>query len=185
MTAFLALVVSLAATDSPAVANAGFENVDQQTGAPADWKFTSLPKQAHLVRYETKADPGGAASRALSITIAADHPEQKVSYNAHQDVPGIVAGKQYRVSAKVQAQGLRTLPMVVVQCLDQTGSQFLAFGRSQEKELRADVGEWESVQTEVTVPAGTSTFRLRIGVTAAGNAGGTALIDDIQVVEVQ
>ena len=187
MTASLsfALLAVLVATHSPAVANADFETVDQQTGAPAGWRFTSLPKQAHLVRYETEAAAGRSASRALTITIAADHPEQKVSYNAHQDIPGIIAGKKYRVSAKVQTRGLRSLPIVVVQCLDQRGGKFLAFGHSQEKELRADVAEWETVHTEVVVPPGTSTFRLRIGITAAGNAGGTAFIDDVQIVEVE
>jgi hypothetical protein len=185
MEILFAALLGIVATDAPTVANPGFEELSQRTGLPLGWSFTSLPGQANLVRYEARAPRAGQKSQALAITVAGDHPEKEVAYNAHQDVLGIVAGKKYRVSAKVRTQGLRTLPMVVVQCLDETGTKHLLIARSAERALAGDVKDWERVETEVTVPEGTVTFRLRIGVPAAGNAGGTALIDDIQVVEAQ
>lgn len=183
MEVLFAALLGIVAADAPTVSNPGFEELSGRGGLPAGWSFTYLPTQSDLVRYETRAPHGSQKSRALTITVAGDHPEKEVAYNAHQDVPGIVAGKTYRVSAKVQTQGLRTLPMVVVQCLDATGTIPFVVARSRERTLIGDVKDWEHVETEVTVPAGTATFRLRLGIPAAGNAGGTAVIDDIEVVE--
>jgi hypothetical protein len=185
MNVLFVMLLGLIAAEAPAVTNAGFEKVNEQTGMPSGWSFTSLPKGTNLVRYKTKAVREGRESRALFISVAADHPEKNVAYNAHQDLRGFVAGKTYRVSAKVQTQGLRTLPMVVVQCLDESGAKHLASSRSPERKLKEDVVEWENVAAQVTIPTGTSTVRLRIGIPAEGNAGGTALIDDVEIVEVE
>jgi hypothetical protein len=185
MTALFALLVASVALESPAVVNPGFEDIDQQTATPVGWSFTSLPSQPRLVQYETKVDPAGTASRALAISVVPDHPPRTVAYNAHQDLQGIVAGKKYRVTAKVQTRGLRTLPMVVVQCLNDTGDRTLAVARTEERDLQGDVIQWEKVQTEVAVPEGTSKLRLRIGIPSDGNAGGTAMFDDISVVAVE
>ena len=108
-----------------------------------------------------------------------------MAYNAHQDVTGFIAGKTYRVSANVQTKGLRTLPMIVVQCLDASGKNCLTIARSPERKLDSDLDQWERVQTDVTVPEGTSIFRLRIGIPSDGNAGGVALIDDITITEAE
>ncbi|WP_298865675.1 hypothetical protein [uncultured Gimesia sp.] len=185
MTMFLALLLSAVTTEAPQVVNAGFETINERTETPVGWSFTSLPNQAHLVSYKTAVVPSGTKTRALSISVVPNHPDQRVAYNAHQDVQGVVAGKKYRVAARVQARGLQTLPMVVVQCLDESGNKMLAFARTEERKIDNDVEKWENVQTEVTVPEGTSTFRLRIGIPAEGNAGGTALIDDIRIVEIK
>ena len=181
-----ALLFGLAATGNPTVTNPGFEERAERSGAMLGWSFTSLPNEPRLVRYRTKAVVSdGQETNALFITVAADHPSKNVAYNAHQDVQGVVAGKTYRVSAKVQTQGLSTLPMIVVQCLDATGGKYLAFARSPERRLSSDVRKWERVETEVTVPQGTAAFRLRIGIPAEGNAGGTAMIDDVEIVEIK
>ena len=74
--------------------------------------------------------------------------------------------------------------MIVVQCLDQTGMQSLGFARSAERKLSGDLIEWERIETDITVPGGTIFVRLRIGISAEGNAGGTAVIDEVAVVEV-
>jgi hypothetical protein len=119
------------------------------------------------------------------ITVAANHPGQTVAYNAHQDVTGFAAGKTYRVSANVQTKGLRSLPMIVVQCLDASGKNCLTVARSPERKLDRDLDQWERVHANVTVPEGTSIFRLRIGIPSNGNAGGLALIDDITLTEAE
>ncbi len=182
MEMFLAVLLGVVASDEPVVSNPGFEQISKQAGRPQGWQFTSLQNEAHLVRYETKVGEG-QESRALLITVAGNHPDKKVAYNAYQDVPGIIAGKSYRVSAKVRTQGLRTLPMIVVQCLDSSESKFVACARSPERALKDDIQQWERIETTVLVPDGTATFRLRIGIPAESNAGGTAMIDDIEVVE--
>ncbi|MGE3780916.1 MAG: hypothetical protein AB7F89_27255, partial [Pirellulaceae bacterium] len=92
-----------------------------------------------------------------------------------------VPGQSYRVSARVQTRGLSTLPMIVVQCLDGTGSRYEKFARSADRMLSNDVREWEDITAEFAVPDGTATVRLRIGIPARGNAGGTALIDQVTV----
>lgn len=185
MTMLFALLLGAVATDSPQVVNSDFETVNERTETPVGWSFTSLPKKSHLVSYKTTVDPAEKDSRALSITVTPDHPQLRVAYNVHQDVQKFVAGKKYRVAAKVQARGLQTLPMVVVQCLDESGTKLLAFARTEERQLKKDVEQWENVETELMVPEGTSTFRLRIGIPAEGNAGGTALIDDVRIIEVK
>lgn len=164
------------------VANAGFEELRGETSFPRDWGFTSLPEKAHLVRYESVAD-ASSASRCLLIAIARDHPERVVAYNALQDVPGFVAGKTYRVSAMVRTEGLRSRPFVCAQCLDASKTKFVGFAVTPKTALDADIDDWERIETTITVPEGTATFRVRVGISSEGNAGGSALIDDIQVVE--
>jgi hypothetical protein len=183
----LAAVLCVVAVDVPAVANPGFEEF-REAALPYGWQYLPqgwhcchLPGETNLVRYQTKAAEGSDA-RALLITVAEDHPEKYVCYNVMQDMPGFAAGKTYRVSAKVQTRGLRKLPFVCVQCLD-AESKFVRITCSPERVLEGDVEEWERVETKVTVPEGTTKFRLRIGVTSQGNEGGTAMIDDIEVVE--
>jgi hypothetical protein len=185
MSVALAALLMAAAAGLPEVDNPGFEQISDQTGAPEGWSFTSLPVKPDLVRYAAATPAVGRESRALVITLAANQPAQTVAYNAHQDVTGFVVGKTYRVSANVQTKGLRTLPMIVVQCLDGSGKQCLAFARSPERKLDGDLDQWERVQTDVTVPEGTSIFRLRIGIPSDGNAGGLALIDDISITEAE
>jgi len=185
MSVVLAAVLMAAAAGVPEFANPGFEQISDQTGVPEGWSFTSLPGKPDLVRYAGEAPAAGRESRALVITVAANHPAQTVAYNAHQDVTGFVAGKTYRASANVQTKGLRSLPMVVVQCLDASGKNCLAFARSPERKLDGDVDQWERVHANVKVPEGTSIFRLRIGIPSDGNAGGLALIDDITITEAE
>jgi hypothetical protein len=189
MEMFLAVLLAVVAADAPVVSNPGFEQVREQTGLPKSWRdlpqgwhCTSLPNEVRLVCYETTVGEG-QESRALQITVAADHPDTKVAYNATQDVKGFVAGKSYRVSAKVRTQGLGNLPMICVQCLDPSGSKFVAFARSPGRALNADIQEWERIETTILVPEGTAIFRLRVGIPSEGNAGGTAMIDDVEVVE--
>lgn len=186
MKLLLALLCStVAATSAINVNNSGFENVDERTKLPVGWGYTSLPGQSDLVQYKITTLPGDKDSKALAITVSKNHPVQQVAYNAFQDVPGIETGKTYKVSARVQTRGLETMPMVVVQCIDQTGNKYLSFARTPERQLQQDIKEWQSVETMVTVPEGTSKFRLRAGIPAKGNAGGTAILDDITVTEVE
>ena|SRR5687768_1042383 len=185
MSVALAAFLMVSAAGLPEVANPGFEQISDQTGAPERWSFTSLPGKPGLVRYSAVTPAAGRESRALVITVAANHPDQTVAYNAHQDVTGFAAGKTYRVSANVQTKGLRSLPMIVVQCLDDSGKKPLAIARSTERKLDSDLDQWERVETDVTVPEGTSVFRLRIGIPSNGNAGGIALIDDISITEAE
>jgi hypothetical protein len=191
MEMFLAVLLGVIATDAPVVSNPGFEQIREQTGwpegwasLPEGWHCSSLPSEAHLVRYETKAGEG-PESRALLITVASDHPDKQIYYNVTQDVPGIIAGKSYRLSAKVRTRGLRTAPFVCAQCLDSSKSKFVAIVTSPPRELTADIEQWERVETKITVPEGTTALRLRIGVTDDGNEGGTAIIDDIEVIEAE
>jgi len=188
----LAVLLSVVATDAPVpvVSNPGFEQVREQSGfpevwglQPQGWHLCHLPNEQHLVRYETKASDG-QESKALLITVADDHPDKVVAYNAMQDVPGFVAGKSYRVSAKVRTQGLRNMPFICAQCLDSTKAKFVGFAGTPKRALQADIQEWERIETTILVPEGTATFRLRVGVASEGNAGGTAMIDDIEVIEV-
>ena len=188
MEMFFAVLLGVVAVDAPAISNPGFEQTRQQTGLPQDWQelpqgwqFTYLANEAHLVRYQTKSIPD---SRVLLITVASDHPDKNVAYNVWQDVPGIVAGTTYRVSANVQTRGLRHLPFVCVQCLDASGSKFVGFACSPQRAIEADVEKWERVETKIKVPDGTTTFRLRIGIPSEGNAGGTASIDDVKIDEI-
>jgi hypothetical protein len=172
-----------AAAGVPEVGNPGFEQISDLMGAPEGWSFTSLPGKPELVRYAAETPAAGRESRALVIAVAANHPGQTVAYNAHQDVTGFIAGRTYRVSANVQTKGLRTLPMIVVQCLDASGKNCLRIARSPERKLAGDVDQWERIHAVVTVPEGTSVLRLRIGIPSDGNAGGLALIDDIAITE--
>jgi hypothetical protein len=186
MQVLLAIILGLASNGGPAVINGGFEQKDQLTGMPSDWSFTSLPGGKNLVCYGTESvETNGRKSHALVISVAADHPSERVAYNAHQDLTKLVPGKTYRVSANVRTQGLTTLPMVVVQCLDETGRKYLAFARSAERELSGDLIEWERVKADISVPDGTTVARLRIGIPAEGNAGGKAVIDDVVVDELK
>lgn len=185
MEMFFAVLLAVVASNALAVSNPGFEQAREQInlpagwqGLPAGWHCTFLPNEAHLVRYETRPVED---SQALFITVASDHPEKRVAYNATQDVPGIVAGKTYLVSAKVQTKGLHQMPFVCVQCLDSSGAKFVGFACSPERSLDSDVSHWERVETRITVPEGTATFRLRIGISSEGNAGGTAILDDVVV----
>lgn len=184
MVVLLALVLSAATVQAPQVVNADFEAVDPRSATPSDWYFTSLPGQSRLISYQSLLEPQVNGSRVLAIKVSADHPQQQVSYNAHQDLQGFQAGKTYRVSARVQTRSLQSLPMVVVQCLDDSANKSLGFARSEQRKLKQDLAEWETIQTEIKVPEGTATLRLRIGIPSEGNAGGTALFDDVQVAEV-
>lgn len=183
MEMFLAILLAVVATDSPIISNPGFEQLSEQSGLPEGWGFTSLPGEGHLVRYKTTVGEG-QESRALTITVADDHPDKKVAYVAFQELPGAIAGESYRVSAKVRTQGLHTVPTIVLQCVDQSKSKPLAFARSPERVLNADIDQWERIETTIHVPDGTVAFRVLIGVPSEGNAGGTAMIDDIEVVSV-
>ncbi len=191
MEMFLAVLLGVVATDAPVVSNPGFEQVREQTGLPEGWRglpqgwhCSYLPNEAHLVRYETEASEG-QESRVLRITVEEDHPDKRIHYNATQDVPGFIAGKSYRVSAKVRTQGLRTAPFICVQCLDSSKSKFVGFAGTPERALTTDIEQWERVETKITVPEGTATFRLRVGITDDGNEGGTVMIDGVEVVEEQ
>ncbi|MCA9179709.1 MAG: carbohydrate binding domain-containing protein [Planctomycetales bacterium] len=184
MLVFVAAMFVVAA-DAPIVANPHFEEIHQQSGMPSGWSFTSLPSQSHLVTYGAQTiGAGKPESTALTIHVAANHPDKEVAYNVHQVLHGMEAGKTYQVSAKMRAAGLSTAPMIVLQCLNDDGSKYLGFAKSPERRLTADVQKWETVQTEITIPAGTSTVRLRIGIPGKGNAGGTAVIDDVEVTQV-
>jgi hypothetical protein len=191
MEMFLAALLSVVAADAPVVSNPGFEHLRQQPpvsnswqGMPADWHLTFLPQLAHLVRYETKAGPG-QESKALYITIEEDHLEKNIAYNAMQDVKGFVVGKTYSLSASVRTQGLHTAPFVCVQCLDASKKNFLAFASTPQRALTTDIQDPERFETRITVPPETAVFRLRIGISDDGNEGGTAIIDDVQIVEIQ
>jgi len=191
MEMFLTVLLSVVATDAPAVSNPGFEQVRQLAPVPdgwADpphgWHCSHLPNLTHLVRYETKVCEG-QDSRALLITIAEDHPDKRIHYNVMQELPGFIVGKSYRVSAKVRTKGLRTAPFICVNCLDPAKSKALGFAGTRERALTTDIEQWERVETKITVPEGTAIFQLRVGVTDDGNEGGTAIIDDIEVIELE
>ena len=94
---------------------------------------------------------------------------------------GLTSGKKYRVSAQVKAAGLKTLPMIMVQCLRDGESKPIAFFASPPQKLAADVDQWQRIETEVSVPEGTQAVRLRIGIPGDQNAGGTAFIDDVEI----
>ena len=183
----VAALLSIVAVDAPPVSNPGFEQLRDSIGwpegwgdLPDGWHCCFLPNEGHLVRYETKSLE---ESRAIFITVASDHPDKRACYNVTQDVPGFALGKTYRVSAKVQTRGLHKLPFVCVQCLDTSGKKFVGFACSPGRDLEGDLEQWERVETKITVPDGTAKFRLRIGVSSDGNEGGTAMIDDVEVVE--
>jgi hypothetical protein len=75
------------------------------------------------------------------------------------------------------------MPMIVVQCLDRSGSRYVGFSRSPERKLTSDLDNWEHIATDITVPEGTSMLRVRVGIPAEGNGGGTAIIDDVAIAE--
>lgn len=186
MELLLTLLLVLVATADPVVINSGFEQKDERTGMPSGWLFTSIPDRRNLVEYNTRViTTDGQPTNALTISVAVDHPDQNVAYNVHQDLQGLAAGKSYIVSAKVRSEGLSSIPVIVVQCMDGEGKGHLQFARSPEKKLPADLKQWERVETKFTVPDGTSAVRLRIGIPAKGNAGGTAIIDDVAVDEIK
>jgi len=180
----LALLTGFAA-DSPAINNPRFEEIVEETGLPIGWSFSSLPSGQHLVSYRANAVGTEVDDTyALTIHVAAGHPERDVAYNAYQDLHGLNPGKTYRVSAKMKAKGLSVAPMIVLQCLNANGNKVLGFARSDVRQLTEEVSVWERFQTELTIPKDTATVRLRIGIPAKGNAGGTAIIDDVEIVEV-
>ena len=74
MSVALAAFLMAAAAGLPEVANPGFEQISDQTGAPEGWSFTSLPGKPDLVRYAAATPAAGRESRALVITVAANHP---------------------------------------------------------------------------------------------------------------
>jgi hypothetical protein len=184
MEMFLAVLLGVVASDAAVVSNPGFEQVSKQGGQPQGWHLCYLPGESHLVRYETKLDEEDE-SRALFITVADEHPDKVVCYNATQDVTGFSAGKSYRVSARVKTSGVHNAPFICVQCLDPSGSKFMGFAGTPKRALDADIEQWERIETTVLVPEGTATFRLRVGIASEGNKGGTAMVDDVEVVEVQ
>ncbi|MBN73597.1 MAG: hypothetical protein CME32_30460 [Gimesia sp.] len=184
MEIMLTMLLGVATAAGPTVINADFEQKDVRTGLPTGWSYTSLPGRQHLVNYQTtQVTAAKKQGSALSITVASDHPEQIVAYNIHQDLQGLTPGKAYRVSARVCTKGLKTMPMIVVQCIDASGRKFVGMARSPQRDLPGDLDSWEQIHTDIFVPEGTSTVRLRIGIPAAGNAGGTAIIDDVDIVE--
>lgn len=81
--------------------------------------------------------------------------------------------------------GLRTMPFICVQCLDWSKSKFVGFAGTPASALTADIQQWERIETKISVPEGTAIFRLRVGISGDGNDGGTVMIDDIEVTEVQ
>ena len=167
------------------IPNGQFEQSVENTGLPSSWSFTSIPSKQHLVRYRTKViDEGDRSSKALAIHVVADHPDEKVAYNAHQDLKGLAVGKTYRVSAKMTTSGLTKAPMIVLQCLNGNGDKYLGFARSEERRLTGDITAWERFETDITIPDNTAIVRLRIGISAKGNAGGTVVIDDVEIAEV-
>ncbi|WP_417737139.1 hypothetical protein [Rosistilla oblonga] len=178
-------VLMTVANDAPQISNGRFEQSVKTSGLPSSWLFTSLPSKHHLVTYRTKVvGEGDQASNALEIHVAGDHPDESVAYNAHQELKGLAVGKTYRVSAKMTASGLSTAPMIVLECLNANGDKHLGFARSEERRLSGDVTAWERFETDITVPEGTAVVRLRVGIPAKGNAGGTAVIDDVEIAEV-
>ena len=182
---FLLAVLITIANDSPEIPNGQFEQTVENTGLPSSWSFTSVPSKQHLVRYGTKViGEGDQSSKALEIHVAADHPDENVAYNAHQELKGLAVGKTYRVSAKMTASGLSTAPMIVLQCLNANGDKYLGFARSEERRLSANVTAWERFETEITIPDDTAIVILRIGIPAKRNAGGTAVIDDVKIAEI-
>ena len=184
MQIMLSMLLGLTTAATPTVVNADFEQEDIRTGLPTGWSYTLLPDKRHLVNYQTtRVTAERGRTRALSITVASDHPEHAVAYNIHQDLKGLTPGRAYRVSARVCTRGLKTMPMIVVQCLDARGTRFLGLARSQQRELPGDLDHWEQIHTDILIPEGTATVRLRIGIPASGNAGGTAIIDDVDIVE--
>ncbi len=186
MEVLLTIVLGLAINSDSAVINGGFEQKDPLTGMPSGWSFTSLPGKQNLVCYGTESiGANDKENRALVISVAEGHPAERIAYNAHQSLKRLVAGKTYRVSANVRTKGLTTLPMIVVQCLDKTGTKYLGFARSAERKLSGDLIEWERVTTDITIPDGTTVARLRIGIPAEGNAGGKAVIDEVVVDELK
>jgi hypothetical protein len=181
----IAALLTVSTAAMPEVANPGFEEVRSGATAPAAWHFTSLPDQAELVRYEAVPLAADPERKALSITVAANHPGKEVAYNAHQSIRNIEEGKTYRVTAKVQTKGLRTLPMIVVQCLNARECGAISTVRSEERAIDRDLVERQTIHADVTVPRSTASLHLRIGIPATGNAGGTALIDDVSIAEIK
>ena len=182
---FVFAVLMTFGNDPLEIPNGQFEKSVENSGLPSSWSFTSVPSKQHLVRYRTKViGEGDQSSKALSIHVTADHPDESVVYNAHQDLKGLVVGKTYRVSAKMTATGLSTAPIIVLQCLDTNGDKYLGFARSEERRLSGNVTVWERFETDITIPDDTAIVRLRIGIPAQGNAGGTAVIDDVAIAEV-
>ena len=182
---FMFAVLMAVGNDPLEIPNGQFEQSVENSGLPASWSFTSLPSKQHLVRYRTKViGEGDQSTKALAIHVVADHPDERVAYNAHQDLTGLVVGKTYRVSARMTASGLSKAPRIVLQCLNANGDKYLGFARSEERRLSGDVTAWERFEADITIPDDTAIVRLRIGISALGNAGGTVVIDDVEIVEV-
>src|SRR5205814_7748937 len=117
MNAAFAALLTMSVAALPEIANPGFDEINAQTGLPRGWEFTCLPGEQKLIRYSAPTLAAGqeGEGRALSIRVSPDHPDRNVGYNAYQDVVDFAVGKKYSVSAKVQTQGLRTLPKITLQ----------------------------------------------------------------------
>lgn len=91
MEVLLMIVLGLAPHGDSAVINGGFEQIDQLTGMPSGWSFTSLPGQTRVCYGTESINTDGEENHALVISIAADHSAERVACNAHQDLKELAA----------------------------------------------------------------------------------------------
>ena len=162
--------------------NGGFEEVYPNRRIPEGWSATCTPTLGHQhVVYASDSSEACSGDRSVSISIKPTHPQRRISYNLHRTVEGLEIGKSYILSGKVKTCGLSGPPAIVVQCLNSAGDKMLGFASTQSKDSPKGTTDWTRVKTTFTVPEGTERVRVRAGISAPANAGGTVWFDDITI----
>lgn len=165
--------------------NGSFEQVSNGHRIPDGWLTTGHPALADQVVYSCDSSVSSQGRRSAAISIKPTHPDRRISYNVHRTARGCQVGKTYVLTGRARTERLKAPPYIVVQCLNKDETKPLAFATTRGKDGPKGTTDWTTLETKSSVPEGTEVVRVRAGISAPENAGGTVWFDDISIREVE
>lgn len=163
------------------LANGDFETGVAGQPWPTGWSPTVLPDLAPYVEFRWTTDQVHGGDHSVAVSIRDDHPDQKVSYNWTSTMQGWAPGGTYELEGWIKTRQVTTSAFICIQCWDASRTQILAIATTESAYPVTGRSVWTAVKATFLVPAGTAEVRIRAGISAPENKGGTTWFDDIKV----
>ncbi len=148
--------------------------------APDGWYATVITETASYVTFAWDTLQKHEGRRSIMIAIHPDHPGDTIAYNWTQAISaGFEPGHSYELGAWVKTTNVPETAWMLAQFWDATQTTFLGLATSQKEFILSGTGDWVRVTTSFQIPPSTGVVRLRAGIDAPVNTGGTVWFDDV------
>jgi hypothetical protein len=166
------------------LANGGFEQTQGFSDDPEAWFATRLPQTVGHFLMSASSSVFHGGQRSVCVAIGDRHPELKVFYNWTALAKGWQVGETYELSGWIKVENAQRPAVILAQCWSEDGRLIRGGATTQFAFPVTGTTDWTRVSTLLTVPEGTSSVRIRAGLSSQDNPRAKAWFDDLSLVKV-